>query len=64
MYKDYTELWKILHWLVCLFVCLFVLQRLVSAVNKTISDSDARQVLIDTSVFKMQMLNVKMLLDH
>ena len=42
----------------------FVLHRLVSAVNKAISDSDARQVLIETLAFEMQILNVKILFDH
>lgn len=42
----------------------FFKQRLVSAVNKAISDSDARQVLIETLTFEMQILNVKILFDH
>lgn len=40
------------------------LQRLVSAVDKAISDPDRRQVLIETLVFENTMPNVKKLLSH
>jgi hypothetical protein len=42
----------------------FFLQRLQSAVNRAISDPDAREILIEPLVMRMLILSAKELLDR
>lgn len=61
--EEYTLFTKILQALEKPLL-IFFLQRLVSPVNKAVSDSDSKQVLIDTLAYENGNTKCKLLLDH